>query len=140
MTLAAASLDMTMEIASLNLLAGWIGMLAGVISGAVIGFYFHKKEWLGGYSSFRRRITRLGHISFWGLGFINVMFALSVKVVELPLMSMRVASLGFILGLVTMPLCCFLTAWRESFRFLFPVPVICVLLGIVSVLIGWAAK
>jgi hypothetical protein len=119
---------------------GWIGMFAGVISGAIIGLFFHQEGWLGGYSSFRRRITRLGHISFWGLGFINVMFALSVRAVELPIMSMRVASLGFMLGLVTMPLCCFLTAWRKSFRFLFPVPVICVLLGVLSVLIGWGAK
>jgi len=131
---------MTTEIASLNLLAGWIGMLAGVISGAIIGLFFHQEGWMGGYFSFRRRMVRLGHISFWGLGFINVMFALSVSAVEFPIMSMRVASLGFILGLVTMPVCCFLTAWRESFRFLFPVPVICVLVGVVSLLLGWAAK
>ena len=131
---------MAMEIANLNLLAGWIGMLAGAVSGAIIGLFFHQEGWMGRYSSFQRRITRLGHISFWGLGFINVMFALSARAVELPLVSMRVASLGFILGLLTMPLCCFLTAWRESFRFLFPVPVICVLLGIVSILIGWGAK
>jgi hypothetical protein len=129
-----------MEIASLNLLAGWIGMLGGVISGAIIGLFFHQEGWMGGYFSFRRRMTRLGHISFWGLGFINVMFALSVRAVEFPIMSMRVASLGFILGLVTMPVCCFLTAWRESFRVLFPVPVICVLVGVVSLLLGWAAK
>ena len=133
-------MNMAMEIANLNLLAGWIGMLAGVVSGAIIGLFFHQEGWMGGYSSFQRRITRLGHISFWGLGFINVMFALSARAVELPLVSMRIASLGFILGLLTMPLCCFLTAWRESFRFLFPVPVICVLLGIVSILIGWGAK
>lgn len=82
----------------------------------------------------------MGHISFWGLGFINVIFALSVRAVEFPISNMRVASLGFILGLITMPVCCFLTAWRESFRFLFPVPVICVLVGVVSLLLGWAAK
>ncbi len=82
----------------------------------------------------------MGHISFWGLGFINVVFALSVRAVEFPISNMRVASLGFILGLITMPVCCFLTAWRESFRFLFPVPVFCVLVGVVSLLLGWAAK
>ena len=95
---------------------------------------------MGGYSSFRRRMTRLGHISFWGLGFINVMFALSVRAVELPKMNAQVASMGLILGAFTMPLCCFLTAWREPFRRLFPVPVTCVLVGVVSSLIGWAAK
>jgi len=128
-----------MEIARLNLLVGWLGMLGGVISGATIGLFFHQERWMGGYSSFRRRMTRLGHISFWGLGFINIMFALSVRTVEVPIINVQVASVGFMLGLVTMPLCCFLTAWQESFRHLFPVPVICVLVGVVSLLIGWAA-
>jgi len=128
-----------MDIASLNLLAGWIGMLGGVVSGVVIGLFFHQEGWMGGYSSLRRRMTRLGHISFWGLGFINMMFAFSVKTVEFPIINVQVASVGFILGAVTMPVCCFLTAWRKSFRHLFPVPVIGVLAGVVSLLIGWAA-
>ena len=129
-----------MEIAAPNLLAGWIAMLAGAISGAIIGLFFHREEWMGGYSSFRRRMTRLGHISFWGLGFINILFALSVKAFELSSGNVRIASAAFILGLITMPLCCFLTAWRKPFRHLFPVPVISVLAGIVFFLMGWAAK
>jgi hypothetical protein len=129
-----------MEGASLNLVAGWMSMLGGVISGAVIGLFFYRDEWMGGYSSFRRRLTRLGHISFWGLGFINVMFAVSVNALESPLINVRVASAGLILGAITMPLCCFLTAWRRSFRHLFPIPVISILVGIVSLLMGWVAK
>jgi len=129
-----------MEGANLNLVAGWMSMLGGVISGAAIGLFFHRDEWMGGYSSFRRRLTRLGHISFWGLGFINVMFAVSVKALESPLINVQVASAGLILGAITMPLCCFLTAWRTSFRHLFPVPVISILVGIVSLLMGWIAK
>ena len=129
-----------MEIAAPNLLAGWIAMIAGALSGAIIGLFFHREEWMGGYSSFRRRMTRLGHISFWGLGFINILFALSVKALELSSVNVRIASAAFILGLITMPLCCFLTAWRKPFRHLFPVPVISVGGGIVFFLMGWAAK
>ena len=129
-----------MEIAAPNLLAGWIAMLAGALSGAIIGLFFHREEWMGGYSSFRRRMTRLGHISFWGLGFINILFGLSVNALELSSGNVRVASAAFILGLITMPLCCFLTAWRKPFRHLFPVPVISVVAGIVFFLMGWAAK
>jgi len=128
------------QIASLNLLAGWIAVLGGVVSGAVIGLFFHRDEWMAGYSSFRRRMTRLGHISFWGLGLVNVMFGLSVESVDLPTLNARIASAGLILGLVTMPLCCFLTAWRKPFRHLFPVPVIGILAGVVSLLAGWASK
>lgn len=115
-------------------------MLAGAISGAIIGLFFHREEWMGGYSSFRRRMTRLGHISFWGIGFINILFALSVKALELSATNVRVASVAFILALVTMPLCCFLTAWRKPFRHLFPVPVMSVMVGIVFLLMGWAGK
>lgn len=129
-----------MEIAHLNLLAGWIAMLAGALSGAIIGLFFHREEWMGGYSSFRRRMTRLGHISFWGLGFVNMLFAFSVKALEPSTVDLRFASGAFILGLVTMPLCCFLTAWRKPFRYLFPVPVVSIVAGIVAFLIGWVAK
>lgn len=129
-----------MDIASLNLFAGWVGTLGGVISGAVIGLFFHQEGWLQGYSSFPRRMARLGHISFWGLGFLNMMFAFSVRFAELSGIHAQVASVGFIVGLVTMPLCCFVTAWWKVFRFLFPIPVLSVLIGAISLLIGWAAK
>lgn len=115
-------------------------MLAGAISGAIIGLFFHREDWMGGYSSFRRRMTRLGHISFWGLGLINILFALSVKAFELSTTSVRIASGALIVGLISMPLCCFLTAWRKPFRHLFPVPVVSIVVGIVCFLMGSAGK
>lgn len=35
------------DITQLNLLAGWIGMLAGVVSRSWIGWFFHREESLG---------------------------------------------------------------------------------------------
>ena len=26
----------------------WIGMLLGVVSGAIIGLFFHREDWMGG--------------------------------------------------------------------------------------------
>ena len=66
------------------LVAGWAGMLAGGLSGAAIGLFFHDERWMGGYSSFRRRLTRLGHISFFGLGFLSSLFALTRHLASLP--------------------------------------------------------
>lgn len=106
------------------------------MSGAAIGLFFHRDEWMGGYSSFRRRMVRLGHISFFGLGFINLMFFFSMRAVEIPLFEARLASLCFILGVITMPLCCFLTAWRKPLRHLFSVPVTSLLIGIIALLAG----
>lgn len=126
-----------MNFADTNLLAGWIGMLGGVLSGMTMGLFFHQDGWLGGYGSFRRRLLRLGHIAFFGLGFLNLLFAFSVALVPIAATLTRVASTSLILGAITMPLCCFLTAWRAPFRHLFPVPVVSVLVGVVSLLLGW---
>jgi len=49
-------------VAHMNILAGWLGVLGGVLSGAVIGLFFHRDDWAGGYGSFSRRMLRLGHI------------------------------------------------------------------------------
>src|SRR6478735_1886102 len=100
-----------MDITGVNLTAGWLGVLGGVVSGCAIGLFFHQEKWMGGYSSFRRRMTRLGHISFFGLGFINLLFVFSVQSVEMPLLAGQIASVSLVLGLITMPLCCFLAAW-----------------------------
>lgn len=123
--------------ADLHILVAWTSMLLGVLSGAVIGLNFHDDTWVGGYGSFRRRMLRLGHISFFGLGFLNLMFGLTLGAVPLPAAYAGVASTGFLLGAVTMPACCFLAAWKKPFRHLFPVPVISVAMGIIPILLGW---
>lgn len=121
----------------MNLLAGWIGLLVGVLSGSVIGLFFHDDHWLGGYASFSRRMLRLGHISFFGLGFVNMAFALTVEQIGLTAPYAEVASMAFVAGAIAMPVCCLLAAWRKPLRHLFPVPVLAVAVGIVSVLAGW---
>ena len=125
-----------MALADTNFLAGWLAMLLGALSGAVIGLRFHVEGWAGGYGSFRRRLLRLGHIAFFGLGLVNVLFALSVEAIGLSSTALSVASPALVVGAVTMPLLCFLTAWRVQFRHLFFVPVLSVALAVVLVLVG----
>jgi len=119
-----------------NLIAGWLGMLGGVLSGAVIGLFFHREDWMGGYGSYRRRLTRLGHISFFGLGFLNLIFAATSGQIPGAGRYLTIASAALLAGAITMPVCCFLSAWRKPMRHLFPVPVFAVTAGILSILIG----
>ena len=126
-----------MSTADLHLLIGWGAIFLGVVSGAVIGLFFHREDWVGGYSSFRRRMLRLGHISFFGLGFTNIVFGLTLQVITLPAFHIDIASPGFVVGVITMPLCCFLTAWKKPFRHFFPIPVLGVLAGVIPILLGW---
>jgi len=128
------------SITRVMLTAGWAGMLAGVVSGALLGLFFHKENWMGGYSSFRRRLARLGHISFFGLGFLNLLLAFTNQIVALPERAASVAAGALIVGAVAMPTCCFLSAWRPSFRHLFAVPVTGVFTGIVATLVGVVTK
>lgn len=124
---------------NMNLLAGWIGVLGGVLSGALIGLFFHREDWVGGYGSFARRMLRLGHISFFGIGFLNFALALTFASVSLSPAHVPVAAHAMVAGAVTMPLICFLTAWRKAFRHLFFIPVLSVLLSALAVVSGWPA-
>lgn len=126
-----------MDTALFHVLVGWAAVLLGVGSGAAMGLFFHEASWAGGYASFRRRMLRLGHISFFGIGFLNFFFGLTLAPVSLPDAYVRVASLGFLTAVITMPACCYLAAWKRPLRHLFPIPVLAVLAGVTSILLGW---
>jgi len=112
----------------LNLVFAWIWILAGFLSGMVLGLKFHDENWMGGYASFKRRMHRLAHISFFGLGAINLFFHLTLKDAAAgPYGSW--ASIAFILGGITMPLCCWLMAASKKFQSLFAVPVLSLVSG-----------
>jgi len=117
-----------------SLLTGWAGFLGGVISGAIMGLLFHREDWLGGYGSRERRMVRLGHISFFGIGLINLFYALSLEPLGVTPEAARLGSLSLLVALVAMPLNCFLCAWRKPFRHLFFIPVLSAAAGISVIL------
>jgi hypothetical protein len=118
-----------MKTVMINLIAAWIGILFGFISGLALGLFFHRDGWLGGYGSFKRRLYRLAHISFFGLGAVNLLFYFTAQ--KFPAISTvaEFASATFIGGAITMPLCCILTAHFPKTRMLFAVPVLSLVLG-----------
>ena len=111
-----------------NLVAGWIGIVLGMAAGAVQGLFFHRDDWMGGYAGWRRRMTRLGHISFFGLAFINIGYALTLRALAPEAPNPWPGPL-LIAGAATMPLVCYLSAWRKGVRHLFPIPVTALLAG-----------
>ncbi len=106
----------------INLITAWVAILTGLVTGTAIGLFFHDEGWLGGYGSWRRRLVRLGHISFFGTGILNLAFVLSVAHLRLEV-APPIASAGFVIGAAAMPAVCFLSAWRKGFRHLFFIPV-----------------
>lgn len=113
----------------INLYVAWIGFLIGCLAGAIPGLFFHDNDWLGGYNSWRRRMIRLAHISFFGIGGFNLGFALTARTLDLE-SGLQATSILLIVGAVAMPLVCYLSAWKKFFRHLFFIPAMSVTVGI----------
>ena len=71
---------------------------------------------------------RLGHISFFGLGTLNLLFYLTVPLLS-PGHLLRLASWTFVAGAASMPVCCVLMAHFPKARLLFAIPVVNLLIG-----------
>jgi hypothetical protein len=123
-----------MKIPALNLAMAWLWVLGGFISGLALGTEFHREDWLGGYGSHRRRLYRLGHISFFGLGMVNFMFFLTAHLLSLNAPRVTIAGLAFILGAASMPVCCVLMAHWPKLRMIFAIPVLSLVTGAVITL------
>ncbi|MGD0208582.1 MAG: hypothetical protein ABSC89_13355 [Verrucomicrobiota bacterium] len=113
----------------LNLVIAWLWILLGFVAGMVLGMFFHGENWLGGYGSFKRRMYRLGHISFFGLGVVNLLFCLTAQTFSLAGQLVSIASWAFIAGAITMPVCCVVMAHFPKAHLIFAVPVISLIAG-----------
>lgn len=119
----------------INLWAAWVGIFLGLLSGAAIGLRFHEEAWLGGYGTWPRRMLRLGHISFFGVAFLNLAFVATVYFTGAA-EAVTASSVLLVAGAVLMPTVCFLSAWQRIFRHLFFLPVLSLLAAVGSFLIG----
>lgn len=109
----------------INIHAAWIAFLLVCVAGAAPGMFFHGEDWLGGYASWRRRMIRLAHVAFFGLGAMNLGFALTVRSLDLQ-SGLGAVSVLFLVGAVAMPLVCYLSAWKPVFRHVFFIPALSV--------------
>jgi hypothetical protein len=123
------SVGTVMKPLQFQLVLAWVWIWLGFLSGLGLGLFFHRENWLGGYTSLTRRLYRLCHISFFGLGLLNLCFYLTVQVSGATGTVLTVASWAFIVGAVSMPLCCLLMAHFPPARLGFGVPVVSLLVG-----------
>ena len=120
---------MTTSLAHTNLILAWSGIVAGFTSGLLLGVGFDKEKWLGGYGSWKRRLYRLGHISFFGLAFVNFLFYFTTRGLDEMSQILWIASWAFVAGAITMPFCCLVMAHWPKCRALFAVPVLNLICG-----------
>lgn len=107
----------------------WLWIALGLVSGVVLGLFFADDNWLGGYASWRRRMLRLGHISFFGTAGLVLAAHFSTE------LSVEGRTL-LVAGAVAMPSVCALAAAWRPLRHLFFIPVSTLCLGTLTVLHG----
>ncbi|MCG3128141.1 MAG: hypothetical protein CHACPFDD_03017 [Phycisphaerae bacterium] len=133
---------------AVNEVFGWSWVAVGLAAGAWLGMHFQKPDFLGGYQSYPRRLVRLGHIACVALGLMNVLFAhsaarcLATGAAAASGTPSRIAAAAWLLivGAITMPLCCGLTAWRPALKPAFVVPVATLLTGVILTALEVAAR
>ena len=113
----------------------WCWIMIGLLSGACIGLRFYRKDWLGGYDSWERRMIRLGHIAFLGTAILNILAVASFSVLGFGAIPILPA-VCLIIGAVSMPTVCFLSAWYLPFRHLFAIPVVALTSGVFWTLVA----
>lgn len=126
---------------------GWAWVAVGLTAGAWLGMHFQKPDFLGGYQSYPRRLVRLGHIACVALGLTNVLFAHSAArwtagaaIADGGPPRITLAAWLLMIGAVTMPLCCVLTAWRPALKPAFAVPVATLLTAVILAALEAAAR
>jgi hypothetical protein len=121
-------------------------MAAGVGSGLVLGLWSFDgpvsvPEWLGPYDATSRRLVRLGHIAFVGLGILDVLLARELPRLALGAGARRAAAGLMILGNALLPpVLVAAGAWRPA-KYALPLPATAVFLSLGLAALGaWRAR
>ncbi len=124
---------------SSNRTVGWVSLTVGAGTGLVLGLWSFDgpmavPAWIGEYGDTSRRMVRLGHIAFFGLGILNILLAR-----ELPRLSdrtRRIASPAMNFGNAFLPLTLFASAVYPPLKYLMPFPALAVFLALVAAAFG----
>jgi hypothetical protein len=124
-----------------NATIGWTCLAVGVGTGLVLGLWsfdgpFAVPGWIGSYGDTSRRLVRLGHIAFIGLGILNILLGRELPQLALGAGGKRVASAAMNFGNVFLPITLFAAgAYRPLKLFMAP-PAISVFLALVLAAYG----
>lgn len=127
----------------MNRTIGWWSLAAGVATGLVLGLWSFDgplpvPAWLGAYDDTARRLARLGHIAFVGLGTLNILLARELPQSSLGDSRRRLASRAMNLGNLLLPVLLFAAAAFPPVKYALSVPATAVFLALC--LAAWGAR
>lgn len=121
--------------ASLNVAIGWSSLSVGAITGLILGLWsfggpISVPELIGEYDALPRRLLRLGHIAFFGLGVLNIMIARHLGHGRPNVAGIKHALGAMNFGNVFLPLTLIAAAFFEPLKYLMSVPACAVTLAL----------
>jgi hypothetical protein len=124
-----------------NRRVGWVSTCVGAASGLILGLWsfdgpFAVPGWLGEYDNTARRLARLGHIAFFGLGILNILVAMELRRNSLGLKARRVASWTMNFGNVFLPLTLFAAAAYRPCKYFMSAPAVAVFIALTFIAYG----
>jgi hypothetical protein len=127
----------------MNRTVGWASLAAGIATGLVMGLWsfdgpLPSPAWLGEYADTPRRLARLGHIAFIGLGILNILLSRELADSSLEARGRRIASVSMNVGNVLLPLNLFVAAAWHPAKYAMALPGTAVLLALC--LAAWGAR
>ena len=133
------------EIGEGNRVVGWTSLAAGAATGLVLGLWSFDgpaavPDWLGAYDDTGRRLARLGHIAFFGLGIINLLLARELGGLHLRERTRRACSLAMNFGNIFLPLTLFAAAVYRPSKYLMSLPALSVFIAVALAAIGTRGK
>lgn len=129
-----------------NRRVGWTSLAVGVATGLAMGLWSFDgpvgvPEWLGAYDATSRRLVRLGHIAFLGLGILDILLARELPRLDLGEAAKRLASRAMVLGNALLPVTLFAAGACRPLKYVLPLPATAVFVALVLAAKGaWNAK
>ena len=125
--------------ANSNRFVGWVSLAVGAGTGLILGLWSFDgpmavPAWIGEYGDTSRRLVRLGHIAFFGLGILNILLAR-----ELPRLAdtaRRIASPAMNFGNVFLPITLLAAAAYPPFKYFMSVPALSVFVALLAAAFG----
>jgi hypothetical protein len=114
---------------------GWVSTCLGAATGLILGLWsfdgpFAVPGWLGEYDQTSRRLARLGHIAFFGLGILNLLLAGELRRIPFGRWGRRTASWAMNFGNVFLPLTLFAAAAYRPLKYTMTAPALAVFIAL----------
>lgn len=114
---------------------GWASLVMGATTGLILGMFVFDgplpvPAWLGGYEELPRRLVRLAHISFMGIGILNILLARELSSLTLSEGAKAAASWSLVIANFLLPVTLFAASVYPPAKYALPVPALAIFVAL----------